>query len=250
MQSSLHDPQIAHVADPERPISGEGTEIPLAEVPLFRGLSSPQLEWVERLLRYKAFPAGRDIITMGLPGEAAYIILGGTVKLHAEQANGVDVVLGLLGPGEIFGDISLIDGAVRGATAVTQSEATLGWLDRASFQECLQTLSQVFLNYTRILARRQRILEEKVQILASLDAHGRVARQILSFAREYGEEDGDGTIRLTVPLTQTDIAGLTGISRARANQVLVDYKRCGYITVAQNHHISIHDPMALARRCR
>src|ERR671933_222199 len=79
----------------------------LSKVPLFEGLTSGQLEKVASSLRPMSFPAHRDIMMTEQPGEAVYIILSGTLKVHVEQADGRDVILALLGPGQTVGEMSI-----------------------------------------------------------------------------------------------------------------------------------------------
>lgn len=86
-------------------------------------------------------------------------------------------------------------------------------------------------------------------MLARLDVAGRVARQTLDFAHEYGEPIAVG-IRIPSRLMQADLASLVGASRVRVNQVLVNYKHQGYLSVDDHHRLTVHDPVALARECR
>ena len=101
-----------------------------------------------------------------------------------------------------------------------------------------------------MLARRLRLADAQIQSLAALDVYGRVARQLLAFAQEYGEEQSDGSTLIPLRLTQSDLADLTGATRVRVNQVLVDYKERGYISAGPDHRFTIHNREALARRYR
>jgi CRP/FNR family cyclic AMP-dependent transcriptional regulator len=230
------------VAAPNFHISGE--------LPLFQGLPPDQMQQVSSLVRRKTFPAGADIITADQPGEVAYIILSGTVKIHVEQADGGDVLLAILGPGEIVGEMSLLEHTGRSASVVTLEESTLLWMDRAAFAECLQTMPAMTANLVRILSRRLRLANAQIQSLATLDVFGRVARQLLAFAHEYGQPTESGAIRIPLHLTQTDLAALVGASRVRVNQVLVFYRQQNYISVDQNARITILDQAALLQRCK
>ena len=105
----------------------------LAKLPLFRGLTTEQLSKVSTLLQCKRCPAGTEIITVDQPGEIAYIILDGSVKIHIDQADGSDVLLAILGAGEIVGEMSLADSLGRSATVATLEPSTLLLIDRATF---------------------------------------------------------------------------------------------------------------------
>jgi CRP/FNR family cyclic AMP-dependent transcriptional regulator len=149
----------------------------------------------------------------------------------------------------VVGEMSLVDSLGRSATAVTMEESTLYWIDRATFWELLRTLPALTYSLVRIMSRRLRLANAQIQALATLDVYGRVARQILAFAQEYGEPAPGGALRIPIRLTQSDLAGLVGASRVRINQVLVAYKRRKWIAVDPHYHITVLNPRALAERC-
>ena len=217
--------------------------------PLFAGLSDDKLSRIKALLRHRSFPAGANIISIEQPGEVVYIILEGTVKIHIEQADGSDVILAILGPGEIVGEMGPVEGLGRSANVVTLEPTNMAWLDRAAFREWLQNEPTLSYNVTRILSRRLRLANAQIQSLAALDVYGRVARQILAFAQEYGEPVPDGGVCIPIRLTQSDMADMVGASRVSVNKVLVHYKERKYISVDPTFRITVHDHAALAQRC-
>jgi CRP/FNR family cyclic AMP-dependent transcriptional regulator len=219
----------------------------LEEMPLFEGLTQEQMSYIRSLLRHKKVPPGALLMMAEDPGEVAYLILKGTVKIFVDQPDGTSVVLGLRGPGEIIGEMSLVDRHSRSASVVTQEECSLLWWDRASFETCLRTMPALSYNLLRMVARRLRLATAQIQALATLDLHGRVARQILALAEECGVSDQYGTITIPLRLTQSDLAEMVGASRVRVNEVIVDYKERTYIAVDRRHHITVIDPSALAR---
>ena len=221
----------------------------LASMPLFEGLSSEELARLNSLLHRRNLPAGANLLSVDQPGEVAYIIVSGTVKIHVEQADGSDVILAILGPGQTVGEMAVADSLTRSANAVTLEESVLLWIDRSALQRYLRTMPTLTFNLARILSRRLRVANARIQSLASLDVYGRVARQLLAFADEYGTSEPDGGILIPIRLTQTDLAELVGASRVRVNQVLVEYREMGYLTVSRKHHITIQDRAALAARC-
>lgn len=221
----------------------------LAELALFRGLSPKELQSLSERLHSRTFAAGANLITAEQPGEAVYMILSGTVKVHIEQASGNDVVLAILGPGDIVGEMSLVDSAGRSASVITLDDSTLVWMDRQSFQENLRLIPTLAMNLVRILSGRVRLANEQIQTLATLDVNGRVARQLLAFADKYGEACTDGGVTIPVRLTQGEIADLVGASRKRVNQVMVSFKSLGYISMDPDGRIIVQDRAALARYC-
>jgi len=222
----------------------------LSEVVLFRGLTSEQLSWLGSLLHQSSFLPGANVITAEQPGESAYIILTGSVKVHVMQSDGTEVILAILGPGEIVGEMSLADSLGRSANVTTLEESALLWMDRATFRTSLREMHPISHNLVNLLSRRLRLANAHARSLAALDVHGRVANQILAFAREYGETAPNGDILIPLRLTQTDLASLVGASRVRVNQALGHYKRRNYLSVDRNHYITVHNRTALAQRAR
>jgi len=221
----------------------------LSKIALFRDLSAAELGRINDALRCKSFPTDTNIITIEQPAEVIYIIMSGTVKIHVEQADGSDVILAILGAGEVVGEIGLIDRIGRSANVVMMEESSLCWMDRAPFSELLETTPALAQNLLSILARRLRLANQQIQALASLDVYGRVARQVLAFAQEYGEVAPNGHITIPIRLTQSDLAGLIGATRVRVNQVLGDYKERKYISVDPHYRITVQNAAALAERC-
>jgi CRP/FNR family cyclic AMP-dependent transcriptional regulator len=222
----------------------------LAEVTLFRGLTTEQLSKLGALLRCKRSPTGTEIITANRPGEIAYIILEGSVKVHTGQPDDSDVILAVLGAGEVVGEMSLADSLGRSASVTTLEPSMFLFIDRATFWDSLKEMPRIAHNLVNILSRRLRLANIHAQSLSRLDVYGRVAGQLLAFAREYGEAAPNGDVLIPLRLTQSDLAGMVGASRVRVNQALSFYKRRNYLSVNDDRHIVIHSSAALSHRCR
>jgi CRP/FNR family cyclic AMP-dependent transcriptional regulator len=222
----------------------------LEGIALFRNLEPEDRARLEALLHETTFPAGTNVLRYEQPGEVVYIVVAGTVKIHVIHPDGREVILAVLGKGEVVGEMSVVDSLGRSATVSAMEDCVLAWIDRASFWRCLRSMPAMTYNLVEILSRRLRLANTQMQSLAALDVDGRVARQVLAFAREYGERAGDGSVHIPLRLTQADLASLVGASRVRVNQVLVTYKRLGYLSVDRRHRITVHDEIALEQRCR
>ncbi len=220
----------------------------LGSIPLFAGLTVDELSHIAGLLHRTGFQGGTNLFTVEQPGEVAYLILSGTIKIHVEQADGSDVILAILGRGELVGEMSLVENIGRSATAVTMEETAVAWIDRQAFHSCLARMPVLSTNLLGILARRLRLANEQIQSLATEDVFGRVARQLLAFAREYGVPAPNNGITIPLRLTQSDLASLVGASRVRVNQVLAHYQQRRCIALDQ-HQITVYDRDALAKRC-
>lgn len=223
----------------------------LPAIPLFSGLDDRQLSWIAQRAHRRLFAAGKDIITAEQPGEAVYIILHGTVKIHMEQVDGHDVILSILGAGDILGEMSIIDNVGRSATVVTLEDTLVLWMDKSTFNQILQDFHAVALNLVRILSSRVRLSDELIKSLATLDVYGRVARQLLAFAERYGEgQAADGSVLIPISLTQGDIADLVGASRKRVNQVMVFFREQEFISISEAGKIAVLKRAELAKYCK
>jgi CRP/FNR family cyclic AMP-dependent transcriptional regulator len=222
----------------------------LGELELFQGLSPQQLADLNEALRSSTIPAGTHFITAEQPGEVVYVILEGTVKIYVSHEDGREVILAFLGRGDTVGEMSLIDSAGRSANVVTTERSRLVWMDRATFQGSLRTLTPLANNLVRLLANRLRFANEQIQALCTLDVPGRVARQILALADRYGSQEAGGEVAIPLRLTQSDLGEIVGASRERVNQVIVELKQRGAISVDTNHRIRVHNRRDLARYCR
>lgn len=226
----------------------EGIRSLLADIELFTGMTPTQLDWVAQRAHRRVFEAGRNVMTIEQPGEAIYIILQGTVKIHVEQGER-DVILSILGAGDLLGEMSLIDSVGRSASAVTIENSLLLWMDKVTFNYMLDNFTPVARNLVRILSARVRLSDQLIQALATLDVNGRVARQLLAFAEKYGHTK-DGATQIRIVLTQSDIADLVGASRKRVNQAMVLFKEQGLIDTDAEGRIAIRNNEGLARFCR
>ncbi len=221
----------------------------LRRIALLRDLAESDLQQLAERLHGKVFPAGAPLMTAEQPGEAVYFIASGAVKVHAEQADGRDVLISILGPGEVVGEMSAFEPSQRSASVHTLEASQLYWTERATFQRWLKTIPLLAFNLGEILAARLRHANAQIQALAALDTEGRVARQLVSFAERYGQPRPDNAVYIPIRLTQSDIAALVGATREHTNKILVSYKERGYLSTNQQYHFTLHNPRALAQRC-
>jgi CRP/FNR family cyclic AMP-dependent transcriptional regulator len=222
----------------------------LGSLALFRELPEEALRFLADRLRRKVFPAGASVLTAEQPGEALYVILEGSVRIFLDEADGSEVTLAFLGPGDSVGEMSLVDRSGRSANVAALEESTLLWLDRDTFLACLRQFPGLSENLMREMAARLRAANQQIRALTTLDVAGRVARQLLVFAEVYGVADDNGGIRIPMPLPQRAIADLVGATRERVNRVLVSLRRRQTLSVDSHYRVTLHDRQALEELCR
>ena len=156
----------------------------LSGISLFRGMPTRELERLAPLLHERNFPARASVLTAEQPGEAIYLIIEGSVKIHLLTPEGTEVILAVLGPGEIVGEMSLADSLERSANVTTLEESALLWIDRRTFRSGVEGSTVLGRNLADVLSRRLRLANAHLLSLATLDVPGRVASQLLALAHE------------------------------------------------------------------
>jgi CRP/FNR family cyclic AMP-dependent transcriptional regulator len=223
----------------------------LSGMSLFRGMPRGELERLAPLLYRRVFLADANVLTAEQPGEAVYLIVGGSVKVYVLSGDGAEVILAVLGPGEVVGEMSLADSLGRSADVLTLEETTFLWLDRTTFRSSVVESPVLARNLAEIFSKRLRVANARLLALATLDVPGRVASQLLALAREYGDKAPEGGgVTIPMRLTQTDLAALVGASRVRVNQALGFLRKRNAISVGGDGRITVLDADALARRAR
>jgi CRP/FNR family cyclic AMP-dependent transcriptional regulator len=221
----------------------------LRDTALFCNLSDEHLAEIMQLLCSKELPVGTDVLTVKKQTDHVYVLIEGSVKIYLKHVDGSDVILGILGRGEVLGEVSGVDGKSPSANVVTLEKSHFICIEREMLWKSMQTMPVLGYNVARILAHRLRLATAQIHSFATLDADGRVARQLLAFAQEYGRKEENGGVLIPLHLTQTDLADLVGASRVRVNRVLMEFKKNNYISMDANHRITLHNSEALRERC-
>ena len=213
------------------------TEV-LQKVPLFSQLAAADLQRVVEVARDRAYPKNSVILFEDDPGDALYVVAKGQVKVVLIGEDGREVILSVLGEGEFFGEMALIDDEPRSAHVIAMEDSTLLVLRREDFQGILEHSAGIALALLRELSRRLRRVDEKVGSLVLLDVHGRVAQLLLDLA---DETDGQ---RITRRLTHHTIAQMIGSSREPVSRTMRELVDKGLIDVSRKD-IVIRDRGAL-----
>ena len=195
----------------------------LAGVPLFAGLDRTELEPLARMTIARGFPGGVIVVNEGAPADTLYFVLSGRLKVFVAGADGREIVLNTQGAGTHFGDMMLDDG-VRSASVMTLEPCRLAALPREVFRDFLMTHPDTALALIKSLIRRTRSMNERLRDLALVDVAGRVAKLLLSLAREV-----DGRLIVEERLTQQEIGDRVGASREMISRVLKDLKARGHL---------------------
>jgi CRP-like cAMP-binding protein len=188
-------------------------------------------------------PAMGTIFQKGDPGSSMMAVIRGRVKICSRSVDGKELVLNILGPGGLFGEIALLDGEPRTADAVALEETDLLILDRARFIPVLAAHPDMALRLLGVLCKRLRQTNESLEDTLFLQAPSRLARALLRLVPTFGKSVEDGML-LDIKLSQQQLAGLVGISRESVNKQLNEWQRDGLIALTKSI-ITLRDRAAL-----
>ena len=220
----------------------------LAAAGLFRGVGPEAAEALTQSLTESEYSRGETVFVEGEQGDTLFIVLTGKVKIGRRAADGRENMLSVMGPSDMFGELSLFDPGPRTATATVLTDARLASLAHSSLRPWLNDRPEIAEQLLRVLARRLRRTNDALADLIFTDVPGRVAKALLGLAERFGTQEGDG-VRVHHDLTQEELAQLVGASRETVNKALADFSSRGWMRV-DSRAVTILDADRLARRAR
>jgi CRP/FNR family cyclic AMP-dependent transcriptional regulator len=196
----------------------------LKSVPLFASFPDDQLHALATLVTRRSAPRSSLIMAAGDATESLYVVISGRLKVMMGDADGKEVILSLIGPGEFFGEMGLIDDSPRSASVIAIEPCELLSLSRRDFKKCMAENFEMTMAVMKGLVRRLREADRKIGSLALLDVYGRVARLLIDMS-----ENVNGQRIVTKRLPKQDIAKMIGASREMVSRVMKDLQMGGYI---------------------
>jgi CRP/FNR family transcriptional regulator/CRP/FNR family cyclic AMP-dependent transcriptional regulator len=195
----------------------------LAKVELFSELDPDELLRVADVTQTRTLDKDEVVFHAGDPAMAVFIISEGKVKVVVTSSDGKDFILTVLGAGQVFGEMALLESAPRSASVITASSVELLVLHRDDFQRLLNTTPSISRKLMAILSRRLRKANSKMESLAYMDVAGRLARYLLDLARDHGQKLGNGWVVVRRP-THADIAHSIGTSRETVSRLINEFE--------------------------
>lgn len=199
----------------------------LAQVPLFSELGEEELTAIADMATTRSLPANSVVVNEGDQTNSLYIINTGKVKIYLSDENGKEVMLGIAGPGEYFGEM-VLDGGPRSASVMTLEPSKFAIIQKDDLEKYLRNHPEVALNIITHLISRIRALTDNVKSLALLDVYGRFRKLLLDLAVEEA-----GKMVIKEKLTQKDMANRVGSSREMISRILRELTVGGYIEINQ-----------------
>ncbi len=210
----------------ERRDRGDSVEVGaelLARTALFASLPPEELQGLAGRLRQQQFKKGAIILRAHEPCGSFFLIRSGTVKVTRALVTGDEAVMNILGPGEFFGELALLEGQSGGSAVVALQPTEILMLSRDVFLGCLQAYPSAASAAIGLLSERVRRLSDQLEEAYFLELPQRLARQLLALGSMHGKKTDEGLV-IDLPLTQSDLAGMVGASRQRVNRLLAEWQ--------------------------
>ncbi|MFC3798350.1 Crp/Fnr family transcriptional regulator [Cohnella sp. GCM10012308] len=207
----------------------------LKKVSLFDKLSDPQLEHISRIARRRSIPAGSILFQEKDPGNVFYVVLSGSIKLFTRSAGGDEKVLSVVAGGDSFGELALLDGLPRSASARTLEPSLVLEIASDDFMRLLETHFDITKGILAELSRRLRQTNEHVSDLTFLDDRTRVLKNLINLANQHGKRDGI-FIRIHLALNYDELSQLAGVSKQVLSEVLRELEAKGVLAFGLNQY--------------
>jgi CRP/FNR family cyclic AMP-dependent transcriptional regulator len=195
----------------------------LSEIELFSELNESELEEVAAHAQVRKVSTDTTIFHEGDPADAVFVVVNGRVKVVTTSSDGKEFILTVLGAGQVFGEMGLLEAAPRSASVVTITEVEMMIIKREDFDRLIETRPTISRKLMAILSRRLRRANSKMESLAYMDVAGRLARYLLDMALDHGQRLGNGWVVVKRP-THSDIAHSIGTSRETVSRLINEFE--------------------------
>ena len=222
------------------------TDDVLRRAPLFQALDDDGAAALQAGVTIVELSRGERLFEEGASGNQLYVVLDGKIKLTRAAADGRENLLSVVGPGEMFGELSLFDPRPRTASAIAVTDSRLGALAHDDLRNWLTGRPDVALHLLQALAQRLRRANDVMADLVFTDVPGRVAKALLDLADRFGAVRDEG-LQVNHDLTQEELAQLVGASRETVNKALADFAARGWLQLSAKSVLLI-EPDRLRKR--
>lgn len=210
---------------------------------MIHALTEPQRHIVEKMTRMLEVKRGQRIYVQGDPSDQIFLLKVGVVKVSSIGADQQETLLVLLYPGDVFGELAIVDDAPRDHIATAHEDVVLCALSRNLLLKMTAETPALGYQVTKLMGLRLRRFRTRIEELLCKSAQARIAHTLLDLAADYGVPDNDG-ILVPIRLNQADLGNLVGLARETVNIVLQDFRQRGLVE-ADRRRIRIIDPVRL-----
>ncbi len=216
----------------------------LARIPIFAPLAPPELEELAKVCGAKQLQPRDYLFHEGSPGDQIYLVVSGRLKVSRRSAAGDEMVINMLGPGEIIGELGLLGGGKRTATIEAKDPVDLLVIQRRDFLPFLRAHPDVAIKMLEVMVERLRRITELVEDTAFLKVPARLAKMLLGLARRHADRTPDGSLRLDLQFSQEELGELVAATRESVNKHMKAWSEQGILSMDRGR-VTIHRPAAL-----
>ena len=189
----------------------------LRKHPIFADLEPEAFEQLCRYAKHSTLKRGATLFSKGDPGNSLYAVISGTVKMSISSPDGRNAILNIVGPGEIFGEIALLDGQPRSTDAIANSNCELFVIDRREFIPFVKAQPALAMKFIELLCERLRSTSDQVEQIILQNLPGRLASALLRLSEKHTSAAPQGR---TIAITQQEISEMVGMTRESINKQL------------------------------
>jgi CRP/FNR family cyclic AMP-dependent transcriptional regulator len=193
--------------------------------------------------------AGEALFAAGDIGDGCYRLEQGLLKVTITSPRGEERILAVLGPGEIAGELSLIDRQPRSASVIAIKDCELSFISQQNFEKYTKQDPDIYRYLVNVLALRLRETDEAVAANTFLTVKARLARALLELSEYLGEDAGAGRVLIHHKINQSDLAAMAGVARENVSRVVSEWKRRDLVTHSSGLYC-LHDITTLKRYAR
>ena len=214
----------------------------LLSSPFFQSMSPAEIDDILQFATERRYPRGTTIFSQGDPGSSMMAVLAGRIRIGSVSPDGREVTLNFIDPGEIFGELALLDGKPRSNDATAAEDTTLMVVERRDFMPFLMSHQALVERMFSVLCDRVRQTSLALESLALLDLPGRLARLLITLGEEEGRPDPAGGVRIMQKLSQHHLSTLVASSRETVNKQLSAWDAAGLIDRREGYVVLLNQP--------
>ncbi len=210
------------------------------------GLNPELANGLAELARESSLGVDEVLFVAGDPGDSMYAVLEGSLKVAVISAEGSEQLLAILGPGQVVGEMALLDGAPRSATVQAIKKSIVARIDKAEFDRYADANPAVYRHMLGLVSKRLRQANDVLAARSFLPLPGRVAVALLQLGETFGKQLPNDRLLVHYKVSQADLAGMVGAARENVSRILNTWKRDGLISRVSGYYC-IEKPSELER---
>jgi CRP/FNR family cyclic AMP-dependent transcriptional regulator len=207
---------------------------------MISALSPAQRSQLEKLTRMLEVKRGTRIYLPGDPSDQIFLLKSGVIKISMTTPDHRDVILALLHPGDIFGELAVVDDAPRDHVAEAYDDCVICAMSRDTVLRVIHETPEIGFQITKLIGLRLRTFRSRIEELLCKSAHARIAHALLELADRHGILDTDGVL-ITLRLSQGDLGRLVGLSRETVNAILQEWREQNLLEM-DRRTVRLRDP--------